>query len=108
MNCESVKSTLGAFADGELGDLDAGQIRTHIDTCVSCKADLEEILAVRSALQHWPAHKPSPGLDYRVMESFRAEHQVRRDTRPSVFRFGAFLAGSVQMPKIAVPAALAA
>ncbi len=54
-NCETVKNSLGAWLDGELGHADAEQIQRHVEGCPSCSGErrrLERLQVVlRSVLE---------------------------------------------------------
>ena len=70
MNCESVSEKLSAYLDGELSTSDELSIRGHLDSCESCRLDLEQFIAIGGLIRRTEAadeHVPA-------WEAF--EHQV--------------------------------
>lgn len=55
MDCESVRRTLGAWLDGEVGEKDSGEIQGHLEACLSCGAERDRLerlqFLLRTALE---------------------------------------------------------
>lgn len=51
MNCEAAQSLLPAFADGRSAGDDLRLLETHVAGCAACRARVEELRSLRSALQ---------------------------------------------------------
>ncbi len=60
MNCDSVQQQLSSFFDGELSELSALEVHTHIQTCPACQAELESFKKLRLtiAVSDWEAEPP--------------------------------------------------
>ncbi len=69
MTCREVSELLSAYLDGELDRDSHGLVEAHLDTCGHCRAALEELRQVKSALQSLPVVEPPPELHSRIMEA---------------------------------------
>lgn len=73
------KELLGAYVLGHLRDEGEREVRAHLETCASCRAEVEELAGVVAALSAYPAgggiepdtetgqRSPSPELEDRVV-----------------------------------------
>jgi anti-sigma factor (TIGR02949 family) len=78
MSC-SFYQYLSPFLDGELDSLKAKGIEEHLETCESCRRELNLVLQIRNSLRQGAASmKAPPGLKEKIMDE-------TRQTRPRVF-----------------------
>src|SRR5579871_6379284 len=73
MNCESSRLYLGAFVDGELSVADHLMIEAHIAECAKCRADRDQLLAMRSTLRDELREELPAGFEHRLRASLRPE-----------------------------------
>jgi anti-sigma factor RsiW len=74
---EHVAGLLGAYEDGELGGLEARRVEAHLAECAPCRAQLEELRALRALLQEGSAPlSPTPP------DRFVAQVGLRLPPRP--------------------------
>jgi hypothetical protein len=87
MNCRDVREVADSFLCEELLTETNHEILRHLDTCPSCRADIEARRRLRSALQG--AFNRAPDLQPRVEFADRLREQLRdaavREQRPSIF-----------------------
>lgn len=76
---------LSAYLDDEVTTVERAQVETHLASCASCRADLDEESEIRSAVRGLPVVDPPFGFYERILRdgpSDPAQPQKRR------FRFG--------------------
>ena len=62
MKCEVVQQNIVLVTYGELPDEDLASLEQHLAECVSCNADLKDLLALHESLAAEPVLEPSPNL----------------------------------------------
>ena len=60
MPCAETERRLHAYFDGELDALGAAAFESHLETCAECRAALEHLKAMRSALRAELPHERAP------------------------------------------------
>jgi len=60
MNCNDTARLLNAYADGELNLESALPIEAHLDSCARCRASLDGLTALHTALNQACAYRPAP------------------------------------------------
>ena len=53
-NCEGIQERLTALLDDELAPEEAAEVRAHLDVCILCRQEREELAAVRDMAGQWP------------------------------------------------------
>ena len=90
MQCAQCRDRLPEFAEGELSLRDSERLRTHLDTCVACRAELAAWNHVRAAVAAAPL--PGGGPDAPQWEVFEARVLARaRDQQAPRRRLAAWL-----------------
>ena len=78
MKCEDVRELLVAYADRALAEAEAGRMREHLDSCESCRHELE-LLRADAALLRGEARPEVPAyITVRVMARIRERSGARR------------------------------
>lgn len=92
MRCSKARKGLGALLDGELDPTAAGELRGHIESCLSCRSALEELESVESFLGDALAPPPVPsGFAARLADQARrraTENGMIREAEPLPSGFG--------------------
>lgn len=74
MNCLEARRLLDAYADGELSLESALPIETHLESCARCRASLDALSALRTALNQACEYRPAPeALRARVRQGLERE-----------------------------------
>lgn len=74
------RELLGAYALGHLPDAEVSRVRSHLDGCAGCRAELAEIAPVVGLLRDLdPAVFDEPALEPGPLLAARIERQVRRE-----------------------------
>jgi hypothetical protein len=90
MNCESVRSLLTAFYDGELDQAAQEDVRLHLQSCAQCAAELAEIRSLSERAK--AAHTVLPdGLAARVRSRLTVP-KPQAKPRPRVYLWAAAIA----------------
>jgi anti-sigma factor RsiW len=91
MNCRSASKKISPYLDGALAPGEKEELRAHLDSCVSCRANFAELSAVHDLLATVPRFSAPAGFSARV--TARLEESERRkgwwrwwDTQPMTFR----------------------
>jgi anti-sigma factor RsiW len=88
MKCEDVSKLLVGYADRALAGTEAGQVREHLDSCDSCRQELE-LLRADAALLRGEARPEVPAyITTRVMARIRERSGARRAGFGLNFVFG--------------------
>jgi anti-sigma-K factor RskA len=75
---DEYKDNIGPYVLGALPQLEAELLERHLDTCESCRAEVEELRPVMAALaRSVPQVEPPPSLKARLMETVNAEASAR-------------------------------
>jgi len=59
MTCDDAARVLDPYVDGELGPAEADAFRQHVETCPTCRGQLERRQALRRAIRRVP-YRPAP------------------------------------------------
>ena len=81
MRCHDVRAVIDAYVDGELGADEAANVARHLDTCSSCRRQLEERQALSALLRRMPYYDASPQLAAAVSRTTQAVSSRRRVQR---------------------------
>lgn len=71
MDCQTAKEYINAYADNMLDKKETQQLLSHISSCSKCKKDLDDILAVKSALSGLGEIEPPAGLALSAIKKAR-------------------------------------
>ena len=80
--CGNVRERLEAYHDGELGAAEQLHVREHLDECVGCAWESDELVCLRRALRDVPvltracAAAPPDGWTGAVLEQARVEREL--------------------------------
>ncbi|MEU0360392.1 hypothetical protein [Streptomyces cyaneofuscatus] len=110
MKCEREKSELAVYAMAAIGPVDADRIGAHVAGCLSCAAELDEILATLSALRQVPTGEllgdwedRLPDLREAAVQAAMADHAFD-ETAPEAVAAAVPAAGTAPAPPpVAVP-----
>lgn len=69
MTCREVSGLLSSYLDEELDPESNSHVEAHLEICGYCRAVLEELRQVKSALRSLPVLEPPPGLHARIMQA---------------------------------------
>ncbi len=104
MNCKEVSLLIEEFCDGELSLHLESRVKEHIEICVLCSADLNNVIKLDQLLEKSsPPPPPSVMLDQKLMEAFR-DHNKAVSISPAWWQ--RIFVGSLSIPKPAFAAAL--
>ena len=81
MTCHEVSGVIDAYLDGELGGDESANVARHLDTCASCRRQLEERKALSTLLRRMPYYDAPPQLAAtvsRTKQALSSRRQVRR------------------------------
>jgi anti-sigma factor RsiW len=82
MACERVRSRLGAYADGELGDDLRREFAEHLADCAGCAEELASLRALGALLGRLPTPPAPLGLESAILgAALRSDMRVRRSSR---------------------------
>jgi anti-sigma factor (TIGR02949 family) len=96
MSCDEVKPLLNAFADGEIHPVQRSAVDSHVRTCSSCAADLEQLENVRRAIRSaLPYRKAPEGLRDQVRFALRGAEYLERGVRRTGSRVWGAVAAAV-------------
>ena len=81
--CTEFEALLDLYIDGELSDGDMIRVQTHLDTCVACRAYVDDLLAVRAAFPDTEDTVVPEGFAESVMAQVRKNAApVKKTSRP--------------------------
>lgn len=83
MKCEDVRKLLVGYADRALAETEAGQVRQHLDSCESCRQELELLRADAALLRDEVRPEVPAYIAARVMARIRERSGARR-ARPGL------------------------
>lgn len=72
-NCEQIAPLLSAYVDGELTEEERAEVLAHLDACETCRARLEEWMAMHAAFDAWEEADVPEGFAAGVMDAVHAE-----------------------------------
>jgi hypothetical protein len=73
MNCTNIENKLVDYIDGSLTAKEASEVQNHIETCDSCKNDLEETNSLLTAFTHEQVAQPTLNLKTSFQEMLANE-----------------------------------
>ena len=73
MRCKRVTRQIGPYIDGELNELEAREIREHLDACKDCAQRYISTRMILRDVASLPAIIPTPEESYRLMNRLRRE-----------------------------------
>ena len=76
--CREIEIELAAYAAGEIDPADRDQVRSHLDGCAGCRAELAREITLRETLGGLPAASPPANLDNQIRAAI---HSARTDSR---------------------------
>jgi anti-sigma factor RsiW len=76
--CRVIEIELAAYAAGEIDPAERDQVRSHLDGCAGCRAELAREMSLRKTLGGLPASTAPADLDQRIRASI---HTARADSR---------------------------
>ncbi len=77
MKC--IEAGLGALIDGEVNRAQAEIIESHLKGCRLCRTEFEYLHSIRGFARQTPAIAPPKRLDEKVIFSFHAFHDLKRN-----------------------------
>jgi anti-sigma factor RsiW len=82
MYCEVTRGRMQEHLDGQLPPGQAAAVDAHVETCATCRKELELLRQVDVALATLPLVPEPPGLVARVMARVRAEDRAAAEPVP--------------------------
>lgn len=74
MSCNTVQKKLSAYVDGEMSGTEMQIIRSHVNHCRSCQAELDGLKSVQMVLRGLPSGpEPSPTLPSMITQNLVIE-----------------------------------
>lgn len=90
MKCIEVKENLNSFLDGEIDISAKNKIEMHLENCVSCKVELENLQTISSSIkQILPIAVPA-FLDEKVLNTFENFHKQKNKAKEKPVKTGLF------------------
>ena len=78
MNCKRVQRRLSAFRAGQLSPWRARRIAAHLEHCLACRAERDQLQRLDGVLGAWAvAAAPRAGFEQRVWNRIRAAERER-------------------------------
>jgi predicted anti-sigma-YlaC factor YlaD len=78
MNCKSVQIYLSAYLDGELRGPESLQVREHLGACSECRAEEQQLRALKQMLQGLPTYTPAQDFEDRLVANVMRRTERRR------------------------------
>ncbi len=104
-NCEDTLRRMDLYVDHELQEADAGRLLEHLESCPSCREELELRRRLRTRLRTAASAAPSPFLHTKVLAGVRSE--AARQGRRSWFRWQSLTAAAAILGVTVVTATIA-
>lgn len=76
MKCNDIRELMPDLAAG-LGD-PGSEVKTHLQSCATCAAELQDFRRTMALLDEWKAPEPSPYFDVRLQAKLREEMSKQR------------------------------
>ena len=84
MNCQALRDMIPDFLARQLSTDASRQFEEHIATCADCRAELDQVESVWTALGELPEGEPGPGLRSRFYAALEEEkRRLARAEKPS-------------------------
>ena len=97
MTCRETKNLLNAYVDGELDSTGILTVESHVQRCVSCLTEVENLQALVSAVENGALRfKAPPHLRRNVQATIRAENAGAR----SLFFYGSWASALASAERI--------
>ena len=71
MSCRRIRRRLSPYLEGDLGDAERARLRTHLETCTACAAELDALQRTLGLLNGLPDVEPPPHLAQRIIARLR-------------------------------------
>lgn len=68
MICERLKEKMPEYLSGTLDELSREKFLFHLESCVNCRREVEELGAIWRGLEFLPAQQPNPAMRTRFLE----------------------------------------
>ncbi|MCU1262776.1 MAG: anti-ECFsigma factor, ChrR, partial [Bryobacterales bacterium] len=62
MICERLKEKMPEYLSGTLDELSREKFLFHLESCVNCRREVEELGAIWRGLEFLPAQQPNPAM----------------------------------------------
>jgi len=101
MNCDEVNQLLGAFLDGELEDTLRPEVQKHLDDCLDCRKEADQVANFSSFVRtNMPTYKAPRELKAKIRASLRKESAPESDwflwfRRPLIYAAAILLLGFI-------------
>ena len=69
MSCRRTEKLIPLYVEGDLGDRKAAMVRSHLDSCSTCRTSVGQY----EASQEWLRYAPAPEVDAAMLENLRGE-----------------------------------
>ena len=101
MNCEWVRSNTALYVYDELLDDERYEFERHVDRCLGCRREVDELRQLRTDMSVIPVKEPSPNLlaasRMRLQEALKVRVRGRDGTAsPSILPDGCIQCASRQ------------
>jgi len=80
MNCKSCTNRLSEYADHELAENEAREIKAHLDKCAQCREQLRRLEQIASAAATLKRHAPSADCLLKISKAIHQRAQPPRRT----------------------------
>lgn len=84
--CKEFAALLDPYVDGALNAEDTARVKTHLQSCIACRAYVADALAIRKAFPTVEDTVVPDGFADRVMASIRADDSSRKTGAPDAPR----------------------
>lgn len=78
MNCQIAQNSLSAYLDRELQGDQMMSLRSHVERCAECRAELDSLRAVKSGLAALKVYDAPEGLADGVLRRVRVQEPAMR------------------------------
>jgi len=85
MKCKKNLKNLSAYADGELEQVDAEEIKEHLKECSTCRRNLEEYEKLSEILNARKKSEPPVNFESRVLAKIKSAETSPRNSWKSPF-----------------------
>jgi predicted anti-sigma-YlaC factor YlaD len=82
-DCKKIQKNLTAYFDGELVEEQALVVSRHLETCVSCRQELEALRESLALVLEWKDIEPSAAFDRDFWKKITA-YEERKSRKPGV------------------------
>lgn len=75
MGCDNIRTNIPLLLAEELSPDECHKLLNHMEGCIGCRQEMEELRKAWELMDHWSIEEPSPGVKYRLMAAARVELQ---------------------------------